>query len=98
LRFDRSDTNIRQRKNWMTAMGVLFILMAAVIALRNFYFISTSFSLQSALERYTNTEVTNEKFVIAMIIGGSILIWWGYFKKKEDFGLPDEHERRRFSY
>ena len=98
MRFDRSDTNIRQRKNWMTAMGVLFILMAAVIALRNLYFISTNFSLESALERYTNTEVTNEKFVIAMIIGGSILIGWGYYKKKEDFGPPDKHERRRFSY
>ena len=24
--------------------------------------------------------------MVAMIIGGSILIWWGYFKKKEDFG------------
>jgi multisubunit Na+/H+ antiporter MnhB subunit len=82
----------------MTAMGVLFILMAAVIALRNLYFIATHFSLESALERYTNSEVTNEKFVVAMIIGGSILIWWGYFKKKEDFGPPDEHERRRFSY
>jgi hypothetical protein len=72
----------------MTAMGVLFILMAAVIALRNLYLITTNFSLESALERYTNSEVTNEKFVVAMIIGGSILIWWGYFKKKEDFGPP----------
>ena len=82
----------------MTAMGVLFILMAAVIALRNLYFITTNYSLESALERYTNSEIINEKFVVAMIIGGSILIWWGYFKKKEEFGPPDEHERRRFSY
>jgi hypothetical protein len=80
----------------MTAMGVLFILMAGVIALRNLYFITTNLSLESALERYTNSQVTNEKFVIAMIVGGSVLIWWGYFKKKEDYGQPDEHERRRF--
>lgn len=79
-------------------MGVLFILMAVVIAIRNLYFITTNFSVQAALERYTNPEVTNEKFVIAMIIGGSILIWWGYFKKKEDYGPPDEHERRRYNY
>jgi hypothetical protein len=96
VRFHRRDTEIRQRKNWMTAMGVLFILMAGVIALRNLYFIATNLSLESALERYTNSQVTNEKFVIAMILGGSMLIWWGYFKKKEDYGQPDEHERRRF--
>jgi len=82
----------------MTAMGVLFIFMAAVIALRNLYFISTNVSLESAFERYTNPQVTNEKFVIAMIVGGSVLIWWGYFKKKEDYGPPDEHEKRRFRY
>ena len=96
MRFHRRDTEIRQRKNWMTAMGVLFILMAGVIALRNLYFITTNLSLESALERYTNSQVTNEKFVIGMIVGGSVLIWWGYFKKKEDYGQPDEHERRRF--
>jgi hypothetical protein len=96
MRFHRRDTEIRQRKNWMTAMGVLFILMAGVIALRNLYFIATNLSLESALERYTNSQVTNEKFVIAMIVGGSVLIWWGYFRKKEDYGQPDEHERHRF--
>jgi hypothetical protein len=26
------------------------------------------------------------------------LLYWGYFKKKEDYGPPDEHERRRFNY
>jgi hypothetical protein len=98
MRFDRGDRDVHQRKNWMTAMGVLFILMAAVIALRNFYFITTNLSVESALARYTNPEITNEKFVIAMIIGGSILIWWGYFKKKEDYGPPDEHDRRRYNY
>jgi hypothetical protein len=82
----------------MTAMGVLFLLMAGVIALRNLYFITTNISLESALERYTNSQLTNEKFVIAMIVGGSVLIWWGYFKKKEDYGPPDEHEKRRFNY
>lgn len=98
MRFSRREGEIRQRKNWMTAMGVLFILMAGVIALRNLYFITANLSLESALERYTNSQLTNEKFVIAMIVGGSVLIWWGYFKKKEDYGPPDEHEKRRFHY
>jgi uncharacterized membrane protein len=86
------------KKNWMSAMGILFIVMAAIIALRNLYFVSTNSSLQTALDRYLNDQITNEKFVIAMIIGGAVLLWWGYFKKKEDYGPPDEHELRRFRY
>jgi hypothetical protein len=29
-----------------------------------------------------------------LAIGGS-LVYWGFFKKKEDYGPPDEHEWRR---
>jgi multisubunit Na+/H+ antiporter MnhB subunit len=88
----------RRGRNWMSAMGVLFILMAVIIALRNLYFITTEFSFEFYLDNYTNAQLTNEKFVIAMLVAGGILLYWGYFKKKEDYGPPDEHERRRFSY
>jgi hypothetical protein len=77
-------------KNWMTAMGVLFIVMAVIIALRNLYFITTELSLDFYLDNYTNGQITNEKFVIAMIIGGGVLIFWGYFKKNRD----DEEDTR----
>ena len=77
-------------KNWMTAMGVLFIVMAVIIALRNLYFITTELSLDFYLDNYTNGQITNEKFVIAMIIGGGVLIFWGYFKKNHD----DEEDTR----
>jgi hypothetical protein len=80
----------------MSAMGVLFIVMAVVIALRNLYFVTTELSFEFYLDNYTNGEITNEKFVIAMIIGGGILLYWGYFRKKEEHEPPDEHERRRF--
>jgi hypothetical protein len=80
----------------MSAMGVLFIVMAAVIAVRNLYFVTTELSFEFYLDNYTNGEITNEKFVIAMIIGGGILLYWGYFRKKEEHEPPDEHERRRF--
>jgi hypothetical protein len=80
----------------MSAMGVLFIVMAAVIALRNLYFVTTELSFEFYLDNYTNGEITNEKFVIAMIIAGGILLYWGYFRKKEEHEPPDEHERRRF--
>jgi len=80
----------------MSAMGVLFIVMAAVIALRNLYFVTTELSFEFYLDNYTNGQITNEKFVIAMIIAGGILLYWGYFRKKEEHEPPDEHERRRF--
>ncbi|MGE5705336.1 MAG: hypothetical protein ACM31J_04070 [Nitrososphaerales archaeon] len=92
----KSDNNPKRGKNWMSAMGVLFIVMAAVIALRNLYFVTTELSFEFYLDNYTNGEITNEKFVIAMIIAGGILLYWGYFRKKEEHEPPDEHERRRF--
>ena len=84
-------------KNWMTAMGVLFIVMAVIIALRNLYFVTTELSLDFYLDNYTNGQITNEKFVIAMIIGGGVLIFWGYFKKNHDDeeDTRDEDEWRR---
>ena len=74
----------------MTAMGILFIVMALIIALRNLYFVTTELSFAFYLDNYTNGQITNEKFVIAMIIGGGVLIFWGYFKKNQD----DEKDTR----
>jgi hypothetical protein len=84
-------------KNWMTAMGILFIVMAAIIAIRNLYLITTEFSFGFYLDNYTNAEITNEKFVIVMVIGGGVLIFWGYFKKRKDDenGTYDENGRRQ---
>ena len=96
---DYSATGGRSRggKNWMSAMGILFIVMAVIIALRNLYFISTHLSFGFYLDNYTNGEINNEKFVLAMLAGGAFLLYWGYFRKEEDYGPPDEHEYRRFS-
>jgi hypothetical protein len=47
-------------------MGILFIVMATVIALRNLYLYSTELSGGFYLDNYTNNSVTNEKFVVAM--------------------------------
>lgn len=74
----------------MTAMGILFIVMALIIALRNLYFVTTELSFAFYLDNYTNGQITNEKFVIAMIIGGGVLIFWGHFKKNQD----DEKDTR----
>jgi len=80
----------------MSAMGVLFIVMAVVIALRNLYFVSTQLSFEFYLDNYTNGDITNEKFVIAMLIIGGFLLYWGYFRKKDDDdGYDDLRNRRR---
>src|SRR6266508_3420837 len=99
--FSRGDSSggysSRRGRNWMSAMGILFIVMAIIIALRNLYFISTQLSFGFYIDNYTNGEINNEKFVIAMLVGGGILLYWGFFKTKEDEGPPDAHEYRRFA-
>jgi hypothetical protein len=82
----------RRGRNWMSAMGILFIVMAVIIALRNLYFFTTQLSIWFYLDNYTNGQINNEKFVIAMVVAGGILLFWGYFKKR------DEYESRRFNY
>ena len=68
----------------MYGMGILFIVMATVIALRNLYLYSTQLSVGFYLDNYTSSSVTNEKFVIAMLIGGGILLYWGKFRRNID--------------
>jgi hypothetical protein len=58
--------------------------MAAIIALRNLYLYSTELTVGFYLDNYTSNSVTNEKFVIAMLIGGGILLYWGKFRRKVD--------------
>jgi hypothetical protein len=94
----------RRGRNWMTAMGILFIVVAAIIAIRNLVldYIDYSAGLvengtQKFLDNFVNGQITNEKFVIMMLAIGGFLIFWGYFKKKEDYGPPDEHEWRRYN-
>ena len=59
----------------LVSKGVVFIVMAIIIALRNLYLYSTELSVGFYLDNYTSNSVTNEKFVIAMLIGGGILLY-----------------------
>ena len=79
--FQKGNVNGEHDKSWMSGMGVVVIVMATVIALRNFYLYTTQLSIGFYLDNYTNNSVTNEKFVIAMLIGGGILLYWGKFRK-----------------
>jgi hypothetical protein len=81
--FQKGNVDGKHDKNWMSGMGVVVIVMATVIALRNFYIYTTQLSVGFYLDNYTNNSVTNEKFVIAMLIGGGILLYWGKFRNSE---------------
>ena len=83
----------------MYGMGVLFIVMAIIIALRNLYLVSTNFSFRVYIDNYINAQITNEKFVIAMIVAGAILIYWGHFKRKDNHTSEgDEYEKSKFKH
>ena len=81
--FQEGNVNGKHDKNWMYGMGLVVIVMATVIALRNFYLYTTHLSVGFYLDNYTNNSVTNEKFVIAMLIGGGILLYWGKFRNSD---------------
>lgn len=91
----KEETGSSRGRNWMSAMGILFIVSAAIIAIRNLVFYSIEYSIGFFFDNFVNAEITNEKFVIAMLAIGGSLLYWGFFKKKEDYGPPDEHEWRR---
>jgi hypothetical protein len=94
----------RRGRNWMSAMGVLFLVSAAIILIRNvvlFYLEHSAGLVEDPghlfLDSFVNAQITNEKFAIAMIAAGGFLLYWGFFRKKEDYGPPDEHEWRRLN-
>jgi hypothetical protein len=92
----------RRGRTWMSAMGVLFLVMAGIILIRNAVLLALDHSagvvgppLGQFLDNFVNNQITNEKFALAMIAGGGFLLYWGFFKKKEDYGPPDDHDWRR---
>ena len=66
----------RGGRNWFTAMGVLFIVMAGIIVIRNMFLWSPGFFVDFLI----SPEITNEKISLAMIIFGCIMIGIGYRK------------------
>ena len=66
----------RRGRNWFSAMGVLFIIMAAIVLIRNMILWSPEFALDFLL----GPDITNEKISVGMIALGLILIGWGYRK------------------
>lgn len=66
----------RRGRNWFTVMGVMFVIMAVIVFTRQMILWGPDFVLDFLL----NSEFTNEKISIAMIIFGGILIFKGLTK------------------
>ncbi|MEW6044805.1 MAG: hypothetical protein AB1608_11140 [Thermoproteota archaeon] len=67
----------RKGRNWYSAMGVLFIVVGAIVLVRNLFLWSPEFVLDFLL----NSEITNEKISVGMFIFGGFLLIVGLRKK-----------------
>ena len=67
----------RRGRNWFTAMGVLFIIMALIVITRNLLIWGPEFVLDFLL----SDDITNEKISLGMLVFGSIMIILGFRKK-----------------
>ncbi len=60
-----------RRKNWFTAMGILFLVVAAIVFLRDLAIWGPDFMV----DFLTSQEITSEKISVAMCgIGGFLII------------------------
>ncbi len=66
----------RRGKNWFTAMGILFIIMAAIVLFRQILLWTPEFVFDFLL----NSEITNEKISLGMIAFGVFMIALGFRK------------------
>ncbi len=67
----------RRGKNWFSAMGVLFIVMALIAITRNLLIWGPEF----VLDFFLSSDITNEKISAGMIVFGCIMIVLGFRKK-----------------
>jgi len=66
----------RRGRNWFTAMGVLFIVMALIVLARNLLIWGPEF----VLDFFLSAEITNEKISAGMLVFGGIMIVLGFRK------------------
>jgi hypothetical protein len=68
----------RRGRNWFTAMGVLFIVMALIAITRNLIIWGPEF----VLDFFLSTDITNEKISAVMLVFGGIMIVLGFRKNR----------------
>ena len=69
--------NYKRGRNWFTAMGVLFIVMAGIILIRNLLIYGPEF----LADYFISPQITNEKISAGMIGFGAFLIFLGFRKR-----------------
>ncbi len=66
----------RRGRNWFTAMGLLFIIMALIVLVQNIIIWSPEF----VYDFLVGPDITNEKISLAMIVFGCFMIVMGFRK------------------
>ena len=69
----------RRGRNWFTAMGVLFSVMAGIVLIRQLLIWGPEFVGDFLL----NSEITNEKVSIVMLAFGIFMIALGFRKHEQ---------------
>ena len=72
-----SEEYTRRGRNWLTAMGVLFLVVAAVTLVRDIIIWSPDF----VIEFFFNSEINAQKVSLGAIVFGSSMIAIGFGKK-----------------
>ncbi len=75
---DMSHEVRRRGRNWFTAMGVLFIVMALIAITRNLIIWGPEF----VLDFFLSADITNEKISAGMLVFGGIMIVLGFRKNR----------------
>jgi len=71
-----SEEYTRRGRNWKTAMGVLFLVVAAVTLVRDIIIWSPDF----VVEFFFYSDVNAQKISLGSIAFGMFMIAWGYKK------------------
>ena len=69
----------RRGRNWFTAIGILFCVMAAVVLIRQLLIWGPEF----VLDFLVNSEFTNEKVSFAMLGFGLFMVALGFRKHEQ---------------
>ena len=72
-----SEEYTRRGRNWLTAMGVLFLVVAAVTLVRDIIIWSPDF----VVEFFFNSEINAQKVSLGAIVFGASMITLGFGKK-----------------
>ena len=72
-----SEEYTRRGRNWLTAMGVLFLVVATVTLVRDIIIWSPDF----VVEFFFNSEINAQKVSLGAIVFGAFMVTLGFVKK-----------------